>query len=96
MIRLRSSSDDDDHRPPRRSACVDIFPEADKLNLYLIEFVQDLEHLAYNLGNICRWLAQPGEIEDWSLTSVQQRLVKTVDDSSSMLDTTVSCWRKDT
>ena len=31
--------------------------------------------LAYNLGNLWRRLALPGGIEDWSLTSVQQRLV---------------------
>jgi hypothetical protein len=36
-----------------------------------------LSILAYNLGNIWRRLALPGGIEDWSLTSVQQRLVKT-------------------
>jgi hypothetical protein len=36
-----------------------------------------LSILAYNLGNLWRRLALPGEIEDWSLTSVQQRLVKT-------------------
>jgi hypothetical protein len=36
-----------------------------------------LSILAYNLGNLWRRLALPGGIEDWSLTSVQQRLVKT-------------------
>src|ERR1035441_7384217 len=35
-----------------------------------------LSILAYNLGNLWRRLALPGGIEDWSLTSVQQRLVK--------------------
>ena len=35
-----------------------------------------LSILAYNLGNLWRRLAVPGGIEDWSLTSVQQRLVK--------------------
>jgi hypothetical protein len=36
-----------------------------------------LSILSYNLGNLCRRLALPGGIEDWSLTSRQQRLVKT-------------------
>ena len=33
--------------------------------------------LAYNLGNLWRRLALPKGIENWSLTSLQQRLVKT-------------------
>jgi hypothetical protein len=33
--------------------------------------------LAYNLGNLWRRLAQPKGIENWSLTSLQQRLVNT-------------------
>lgn len=36
-----------------------------------------LSILAYNLGNLWRRLALPKEIESWSLTSLQQRLVKT-------------------
>ncbi|MFY9660905.1 MAG: IS1380 family transposase, partial [Terriglobales bacterium] len=36
-----------------------------------------LSLLAYNLGNLWRRLALPTEIENWSLTSLQQRLVKT-------------------
>jgi hypothetical protein len=36
-----------------------------------------LSVLAYNLGNLWRWLALPKRIENWSLTSLQQRLVKT-------------------
>ena len=36
-----------------------------------------LSLLAYNLGNLCRRLALPQRIENWSLTSLQQRLVKT-------------------
>jgi hypothetical protein len=36
-----------------------------------------LSLLAYNLGNLWRRLALPQRIENWSLTSVQQRLVKT-------------------
>jgi hypothetical protein len=36
------------------------------------------EPLVYNLGNLCRRLRLPALIEKWSLTSLQQRLVKTV------------------
>ena len=36
-----------------------------------------LSVLAYNLGNLWRRLALPTRIENWSLTSLQQRLVKT-------------------
>ncbi|HEY5174427.1 MAG TPA: IS1380 family transposase [Terriglobales bacterium] len=36
-----------------------------------------LSILAYNLGNLWRRLTLPGGIENWSLTSMQQRLVKT-------------------
>ena len=32
---------------------------------------------AYNLGNLWRRLVLPKRIENWSLTSLQQRLVKT-------------------
>ena len=33
--------------------------------------------LAYNLGNVWRRLVLPKRIDAWSLTSLQQRLVKT-------------------
>src|SRR5208283_2810627 len=36
-----------------------------------------LSILAYNLGNLWRRLTLPAGIEDWSLTSLQQRVVKT-------------------
>ena len=36
-----------------------------------------LSLLAYNLGNLWRRLALPKGIDNWSLTSLQQRLVKT-------------------
>ena len=36
-----------------------------------------LSILAYNLGNLWRRLALPKAISHWSLTSLQQRLVKT-------------------
>ena len=36
-----------------------------------------LSVLAYNLGNLWRRLVLPQRIDNWSLTSLQQRLVKT-------------------
>ena len=36
-----------------------------------------LSVIAYNLGNLWRRLALPTRIETWSLTSLQQRLMKT-------------------
>ncbi len=36
-----------------------------------------LSVIAYNLGNLWRQLALPKKIGNWSLTSLQQRLVKT-------------------
>ena len=36
-----------------------------------------LSLLAYNLGNLWRWLALSRRIENWSLTCLQQRLMKT-------------------
>ena len=36
-----------------------------------------LSLIAYNLGNLWRRLALPRAIGNWSLTSLQQRLVKT-------------------
>ena len=36
-----------------------------------------LSVIAYNLGNLWRRLALPRRIRNWSLTSLQQRLVKT-------------------
>ena len=36
-----------------------------------------LRLIAYKLGNLWRWLVLPKRIEGWSLTSLQQRLVKT-------------------
>ena len=36
-----------------------------------------LSVIAYNLGNLWRRLVLPKGIESWSLTSLQQRLVKT-------------------
>jgi hypothetical protein len=36
-----------------------------------------LSVLAYNLGNLWQRLVLPNKIENWSLTSLQQRLVKT-------------------
>jgi hypothetical protein len=36
-----------------------------------------LSLIAYNLGNLWRRLVLPKKIENWSLTSLQQGLVKT-------------------
>ena len=36
-----------------------------------------LSVIAYNLGNLWRRLVLPKRIENWSLTSLQQQLVKT-------------------
>jgi len=36
-----------------------------------------LSLIAYNLGNLWRRLVLPARIDNWSLTSLQQRLVKT-------------------
>jgi hypothetical protein len=36
-----------------------------------------LSVIAYNLGNLWRRLVLPNRIDNWSLTSLQQRLVKT-------------------
>ena len=36
-----------------------------------------LSVIAYNLGNLWRGLVLPNRIDNWSLTSLQQRLVKT-------------------
>ena len=36
-----------------------------------------LHALAYNLGNFLRTLATPEPINDWSLTSLQEKLIKT-------------------
>ena len=51
--------------------------------------------LAYNLGNLWRRLALPKRIENWSLTSLQQRLVKTGGRLVKHARTTGFCWRKD-
>jgi hypothetical protein len=36
-----------------------------------------LSLMAYNLGNLCRRLVLPVKIDNWSLASLQKRLVKT-------------------
>ena len=52
-----------------------------------------LSVIAYNLGNLWRRLTLPTQVATWSLTSLQQRLVKT-DGSSNMRATTGCCWRR--
>ncbi len=53
-----------------------------------------LSVIAYNLGNLWRRLALPQRIATWSLTSLQQRLVKTGGHWSSTHSTIGSCWRR--
>jgi hypothetical protein len=55
-----------------------------------------LSLIAYNLGNLWRRLALPHRISNWSLTSLQQRLVKTVDGSLSTRATIGYYWRRAT
>jgi len=50
--------------------------------------------LAYNLGNLWRRLVLPKRIDSWSLTSVQQRLVKTGGRLVKHGGTTGCCWRR--
>ena len=52
-----------------------------------------LSVLAYNLGNLWRRLALPKRIENWSLTSLQQRLVKT---GGLLVKHARCCWRRAT
>jgi hypothetical protein len=33
--------------------------------------------IAWNLGNVWRWLVLPKKFENWSLTTLHQRFVKT-------------------
>jgi hypothetical protein len=54
-----------------------------------------LSVLAYNLGNLWRRLVLPKRIDSWSLTSLQQRLVKTgwaAGQARPLL--LASCWRR--
>jgi hypothetical protein len=49
-FQLGDGADDHHHRPPQRSAGVDIFPEADELDLEMIQFIQDLKEVADGAG----------------------------------------------
>ena len=53
-----------------------------------------LSLLAYNMANRWRRLVLPKRIENWSVTSLQQRLVKTGGRLVKHV-TTGCCWRKD-
>ena len=50
--------------------------------------------LAYNLGNFLRMLAPPQPIKDWSLTTLQEKLIKIGTKVVSMAVTSPSRWRK--
>ena len=53
-----------------------------------------LSLIADNLGNLWRRLVLSKRIEKWSLTSLQQRLVKTGVGWSNTRGITGSCWRR--
>jgi hypothetical protein len=53
-----------------------------------------LSLIAHNLGNLWWRLVLPGRIGNWSLTSLQQRLVKTGRRLIKDADTTVRSWRR--
>ena len=53
-----------------------------------------LSVIAYNLGNLWRRLVLPKRIDKWSLTSLQQRLVKTGGRLVKHAHTTGFCWRR--
>ena len=48
-----------------------------------------LNLIAYNLGNLWRWLALPTRIDSWSLTSLQQWLVKP---GGRLIKNSRYCW----
>jgi hypothetical protein len=53
-----------------------------------------LSVLAYNLSNLWRGLALPKAIGNWSLTSLQQRLVKTGGRLIKYPAITGCCWQR--
>ena len=75
MIRLRSSSangaDDDDHCPTEWSAGVDVLPEADELDIEMVQLVEDLEEVARRTGDAIERPDQNG-IETMLVGIVQQ------------------------
>jgi hypothetical protein len=53
-----------------------------------------LSVIAYNLGNLWRRLVLRLRVDKWSLTSLQQRLLKTGGGWASTPGTTGCCWRR--
>jgi hypothetical protein len=53
-----------------------------------------LSVIAYNLGNLWRRLVLRLRVDKWSLTSLQQRLLKTGGGCASTPGTTGCCWRR--
>jgi hypothetical protein len=51
-----------------------------------------LHALAYNLGNFMRTLAMPKAAEPWSLTSLREKLIRSVLTSSAMAAMSYSRW----
>ena len=48
-----------------------------RLFLARARYPPDIQDSRYNLANLCRRLVLPMRVANWSLTSLQQRLVKT-------------------
>jgi hypothetical protein len=53
-LQLGDRADDDDDGPPQRAASVDVLPEADELDLQVIEFVEYFEEVADGAGEPVR------------------------------------------
>ena len=72
------------------SVCEEYVQEGERLSCHRFranEVRLQLSVLAYNLGNLWRRLVLPPRIKRWSLTSLQQRLVKTGCTAPGSLDT---------
>jgi hypothetical protein len=67
-----SSNSNGSRRAKARSSGRDCRAETFAANALRLQ----LHALAYNLGNFLRTLATPEPIKDWSLTSLQEKLIK--------------------
>jgi hypothetical protein len=55
----------------------DFDPTSASLSVHnLVSRFEDIAELAYNLGNFLRWLALSEGVKDWSLRSVQVKMIK--------------------
>jgi len=50
-FKLGDFADDDNDGPAQRAACIDIFPEADVLDLEMIQFVEDIKVVFHRPGD---------------------------------------------